>query len=249
MVSSDSEARPVIGISTYVEHASWGVWEREATLLPRLYPDAVTRAGGVPVLLPPAVECSERVLDALDGLVTSGGPDVDPQLYGAETNAHTSVGSAERDSWELALTHGALERDLPLLAICRGAHLLNVATGGSLQQHQPDIVGHQGHRPAAGVFGTITVRLEADSLTGSILGSETKVDCHHHQAFDGVGTGLRVVGRAEDGGVEAVEFPGRGFAVGVQWHPEEDRSDTRLFTALVNASAASRLHTRREGTR
>lgn len=247
MVSSDSEARPIIGISTYVERASWGVWDREAVLLPRLYSDAVTRAGGVPVLLPPVIGQSERILDALDGLVTSGGPDVDPQLYGARAEPETGGGSAERDSWESGLTRGALARDLPLLAICRGAHLLNVVTGGDLQQHQPDVVGHQEHRPAAGVFGTTAVRLAADSLTGSILGTETTVDCHHHQAFAEVGSGLRVVGRSQDGGIEAVEHPGYSFVVGVQWHPEEDRSDTRLFTALVTASATSPVHTRREG--
>lgn len=238
MGSNDSERRPVVGISTYTENARWGVWDREATLLPRAYPDAVARAGGVPVLLPPTSGQAGRVLDTLDGLVVSGGPDVDPARYGATPRAETGGLNPERDGWELELTRGALGRDLPLLAICRGAQVLNVADGGTLHQHQPEVLGHDRHRPAPGVFGTIRVRLDPGSVTGSILGPDSEVRCHHHQAFDRVGNGLRVVGRAEDGGIEAVELPGHRFAVGVQWHPEEhlEHHDVRLFAALVAAA-------------
>lgn len=239
MGSSVCEDSPLIGATTYVERARWGVWDREATLLPRLYPDAIARGGGVPLLLPPAPGRAGACLSALDGLVVSGGRDVDPARYAAAPHPRTGECCPERDGWELELTWAALERGLPVLAICRGAQILNVATGGTLHQHQPEVVGHEGHCPGPGVFGRTLVRLDVGGVPGSVLGPEVEVRCHHHQAFDRVGRGLRVVGWGSDGSVEAVQMPGHRFVVGVQWHPEEDTDDVRLFRALAEAARSA----------
>ncbi|WBQ04169.1 gamma-glutamyl-gamma-aminobutyrate hydrolase family protein [Kribbella sp. CA-293567] len=231
MVSNDSD-RPRIGITTYLEPTIWGVWEREAALLPRVYLDAVATAGGVPLLLPP-VGTDPSVLDVLDGLVIAGGCDVDPASYGAAPHPETVGTRPGRDEHEAVLIAAALEADLPLLAVCRGLQMLNVTLGGTLQQHLPDTGAHEQHRPAPAIFGRTEVKIEPDTLTSELFGGTTTVHCYHHQALDVVADGLRVTARAGDGTVEAAEVTGRSFALGVQWHPEENPEDLRLFAVLV----------------
>lgn len=233
MASNDS--RPRIGITTYLEPVVWGVWEREAAILPRVYLDAVANAGGVPLLLPP-VGTDPAVLDVLDGLIVSGGCDVDPASYDATSHPETVDTRPGRDEHERVLIRGALDRGLPLLAVCRGLQMLNVTLGGTLHQHLPDLGAHDEHRPSPGVFGNIDVKIEPDSLTARVLGDRSSVRCHHHQGLDLVAPGLTVTARADDGIVEAAEADGHDFALGVQWHPEENAADARLFTALIDAA-------------
>jgi anthranilate synthase component 2/putative glutamine amidotransferase len=228
-------SRPRIGITTYLEPTVWGVWERDAALLPRVYLDAVVAAGGVPLLLPP-VGTDSSVLEVLDGLIIAGGCDVDPSSYDATPHPETVDTRPGRDEHEKTLIRAALDRDLPLLAICRGLQMLNVTLGGTLQQHLPDVVAHDEHRPSPAVFGTTEVKVEPDSLAARILGERTSVHCYHHQALDVVAPTLNVTARAGDGTVEAAEVDGHDFAIGVQWHPEETPEDLRLFTALTAAS-------------
>jgi len=246
VASSGSERRPVVGLTTYVEAARWGAWEQPAALLPAAYIDAVHAAGGIAVLLPPPGDGGDEaaaaavVIDRIDALIATGGPDVDPARYGADAHPETGAPRPARDGWELELCRLAVERDLPLLAICRGAQVLNVARGGTLVQHLPDAVGHAGHRPAPGTFGPTEVTLDARSAVGRILGATSTVLCSHHQALDALGRDVEAVGRAPDGTVEAVEVVGRRFALGVQWHPEQDGTDRPLFAALVAAAALQR---------
>ncbi|WP_306999342.1 gamma-glutamyl-gamma-aminobutyrate hydrolase family protein [Amycolatopsis thermophila] len=222
-----------MGITSYLEKASWGVWHTDAALLPRSYVDSVRNAGGVPVLLPPAGEDAD-VLSAVDALVLAGGADVEPERYGQPAQGKT-VTRPERDAFEFALARAALDRGLPVLGVCRGMQVLTVALGGSLIQHLPDRVGHTGHQPAPGVYGPSRVALAGGSRLAGILGTETKGQCYHHQAVDRLGDGLAAVGWAADGTIEAVELPGDDFVVGVQWHPEQDTQEVRLFAALVAA--------------
>ena len=229
--------RPRIGLPTYVEPARWGAWDRPAALLPQAYVAAVVAAGGLPVLLPPVPsgDAAHSAVAALDALILTGGADIEPARYGAEAEAATQAPRPDRDRWEADLLAAALARDLPVLAICRGHQLLNVASGGTLHQHLPDLVGHTGHAPGPAVLGTSAVRLDEGSPVAAILGTEVKVPCYHHQAIDRLGAGLEVVGRADDGVVEAVVMRDRRFVIGVQWHPE-DGDDPRLFEALVAAA-------------
>jgi gamma-glutamyl-gamma-aminobutyrate hydrolase PuuD len=241
--SSGSDAIPRVGLPTYVEPARWGVWDRTAALLPHSYVAAVADAGGVPVLLPPPGDrdgdprVAARVLDGLDALVLTGGADVDPARYGAARDPASQDPRPDRDAWDTALATAALDRDLPLLAICRGAQMLNVVLGGTLDQHLPDLVGHDGHLPEPAVCGTTRVRLAPGSAVAAILGAEVKVPCYHHQAIRRLGRGVEAVGWADDGTIEAAVVTGRRFAVAVQWHPE-DGDDPRLFRALVAAAIA-----------
>jgi len=231
---SKDAVRPRIGITTYLEGAVWGPWEREAAFLPRVYLDAVVGAGGVPVLLPP-VGTDAGIVEVLDGLIVAGGCDVDPASYGAEAHPETVETKPGRDAHEAALIRAALEAGLPLLAICRGLQMLNVTLGGTLHQHLPEVVGHNRHNPSPAVFGTTEVKVEPGSLISGLLGERSTVHCHHHQALDVVAPTLQVTARADDGTVEAAEVRGRRFALGVQWHPEENPDDVRLFTALIAA--------------
>jgi gamma-glutamyl-gamma-aminobutyrate hydrolase PuuD len=176
----------------------------------------------------------------VDGLVLIGGPDVDPAAYGAEPHDQTDRPRLERDAWEMALCRGALERDLPLLAICRGLQVLNVITGGTLLQHLPEVLGEDAHRAGPGQTKPNRVSLKGGSAIAGILGAETEGRCYHHQAVDRLGDRLGAVGFADDGTVEAVEVSGHGFALGVQWHPEDDQADDRLFVALVGAARRHR---------
>jgi putative glutamine amidotransferase len=233
---------PIVGITTYLEQARTGVWDVRSAVLPQVYLNSVTDAGGIAVLLPPqplTPDAVDRVLGSVDALVLSGGADVDPALYGQDPHERTSEPRSDRDEWELALLRGAIERDLPFLAICRGAQLLNVALGGTLHQHLPDVVGSERYQPGGGVFGPVDVTVNGPSLLADVLGGEAAgltVQCYHHQALDRVARGLAVTAVSEDGVIEAVELPAARFGVGVQWHPEEDAADRRLFAALVEAT-------------
>src|SRR5438876_6594358 len=185
-----SMARPVVGITTYVVPAKWSYWELEAALIPADYVHAVERAGGRALLVPPSADGIEETLDAVDGLVFSGGSDLDPELYGQEAHAETFGIAKERDRAELALLQAALERDMPVLAVCRGSQVLNVARGGDIVQHLPEIVGDERHAHTPGVMGDHDVTVRPDSRLGGILGERAPVKSHHHQGFGRLGAGL-----------------------------------------------------------
>ena len=232
-------ATPLVGITTYVVPARWSYWDLEAALVPADYVRAVERAGGRALLVPPSADGVEETLDAIDGLIFSGGADLDPELYGQEPHPETSGVVEERDRAELALLEAALARDLPVLAICRGSQVLNVARGGDLVQHLPDVVGDEKHKHTPGAFADHDVTLEGGTRLAAILGDRAPVKSHHHQGFGRVGEGLRVAALAEDGTIEAVEDPSHRFALGVLWHPEAGE-DVKLFEELVAAARAYR---------
>lgn len=231
--------QPLVGITTYLTPAQFGAWEVDTALVPADYVNAVERAGGRALLVPPSERGIEEALDALDGLVFSGGSDLDPQSYGQEVHPETKGVVAERDRAELALLQAALARDMPVLAVCRGSQVLNVALGGDLVQHLPEVVGDHKHKHTPGEFADHDVELDPDSKLGSLLGARAPVKSHHHQGLGRVGSGLREVARAEDGTLEAIEDPSRRFALGVLWHPEAGE-DQRLFEALVEEARAYR---------
>lgn len=224
--------RPVIGITTYAQDAKWGVWHLPAALIPLAYVDAVEGAGGRAVLIPPTDIGVEETLEALDGVVFSGGADVDPSRYGAEPHPETDTPQTRRDAGEMALLEAALERDMPVLAICRGFQLLNVARGGDLIQHLPEEVGHDVHKQVPGEFAVHPVEVREGTRLSAIVGERSNVTSHHHQALGRVGEGLVETAWAADGTLEAVEDPAQRFTVGVQWHPEAGE-DAALFEALV----------------
>jgi len=224
--------RPLIGITSYAEEIRWGVWTEEAALVPLAYVRAVEHAGGRPLVVPPSEDGLEETLDALDGVIFSGGGDLDPDLYGAEPHEETDMPRTERDAAELRLLEAALDRDMPVLAICRGSQLLNVARGGDLEQHLPEAVGHEQHRHDPGSFSDHDVKVAADSRLGGLLGDRAPVKSHHHQGYGRIGSGLREVAWAEDGVVEGLEDADKRFALGVLWHPEEGE-DFALFQGLI----------------
>jgi len=226
-------------MTTYSEVTEFGVWRTPAAVLHRGYVDIVSRAGGLPVLLPPVESGHAELLSRVDGLVLTGGADVDPARYGQDP--HPSVVSRpERDASEFVLLDVALERGLPVLGVCRGMQVLNVALGGTLIQHLPEATGSTAHQPEPAIFGDSKVRLEPGSAAERILGEQTACHCYHHQAIDRLGEGLRAVGWAADGTVEAVERPDGPFVLGVQWHPEQNLDDLRLFAAFVTAARESK---------
>jgi gamma-glutamyl-gamma-aminobutyrate hydrolase PuuD len=239
-------AKPVVGITTYLTPAAWGAWQLDAALVPADYVRGVLRAGGAPLLVPPGAPV-EETLAVVDGLVFSGGSDLDPELYDAQAHPETNGIIRERDDFELALMRAALDRDVPVLAICRGSQVLNVARGGDLEQHVPDRVGTELHREVLGVFSDHDVSVLAGTRLGSILGERHDVKSHHHQGFGALGAGLVESARAPDGTLEAVEDPTRRFAVGVLWHPEAGE-DLALFEALVAEATAFRDSSRRQTT-
>ena len=252
------DGRPVIGISSYAEQARWGSWHTPCVLLPRRYADSVTRAGGIPVLLPsaPGVEHAVR---RLDGLILAGGGDIEPARFGAQAHPRTGGVRPERDAAELALARAALGQGLPLLGICRGLQVLNVALGGTLHQHLPNLAGHDGHSPVSGGYGPHRVTVAPGSRLAAALGVpgaalgvpgaagdagavDFSVPTHHHQAIDRLGQGLVATAWAADGVIEGAELAGPwadeaepAFTVGVQWHPEAG-DDPRLFGALIAAT-------------
>ena len=238
MASNGSDRRPLIGVTTYLEDARYGPWNTHSAILPRVYLDAVERAGGIPVLLPQVGTGQAEIASRIDGLVLSGGADVDPARYGQQAHPRTRNTRPERDAFEVGLLAAAKAERLPVFAVCRGLQLLNVVYGGTLVQHLPDELGHDEHLPTPGMFGTQIVNTLADSAVRAIVGTEIEVRCHHHQAVAEIGAGLRATAWSANGVIEAVEpIDDTGpYLLGVQWHPEEDATDKRLFAALVAAA-------------
>ncbi len=230
--------RPVIGVTAALGRAGDGLWIDEAAYVARSYVDAVVVAGGLPLLIPPFVAGIDVVLARLDGLILSGGPDIDPVHYGQERHPETEAAQPERDAFELALARQALARDLPLLGICRGMQVLNVALGGTLHQHLPDVVGHHLHRVTRFEFADGgPVRLEDGSLAERAAGARyvARTPSSHHQGVDRLGEGLVASGFADDGSIVALERPASEFVLGVQWHPEVDQGN-EIVAALVATS-------------
>ncbi len=227
---------PVVGLTTYRQEAAWGVWNTRADLLPTEYALAVEAAGGVPLLLPPVATAgaAERVVRTIDALVVSGGADVDPARYGAAPHERTAGWRPDRDAWELALLTAADDVGLPVLGICRGMQLMAVHAGGTLDQHTPELVGHETHSPGGDVYGDIEVRTEAGSRLAGLVGAHVEVSCHHHQSV-ATHPGFTAVARADDGTVEAMEAGGDRFSLAVQWHPET-RVEVGLMAGLVDAA-------------
>lgn len=232
---------PLIGLTVYREEAAWGVWNQRADLLPAQYAEAVTSVGGVPVLLPPttAPGAAEAAVARLDGLVISGGADVDPGRYDAEPHPRTANWRTDRDAWEIALLDAAAAVGLPVLGVCRGMQLMAVHAGGSLDQHTPDLVGHEVHSPGGDVFGEIAVSTSSGSRVAALVGDSLSVNCHHHQSV-ARHPGFEASAHAQDGTLEAMEAPGDRFCVAVQWHPET-AADVGLLAGLVEAAASYRF--------
>lgn len=240
MVSSASDPAPLIGITTYLERAQQGVWDVRAAFLPEQYLTSVTSTGGIALLLPPQdPDAADAVIAGLDGLVLSGGADVAPELYGAGRHPLTDPARVDRDAWELALFRAAERRGIPMLAICRGLQLVNVARGGTLQQHLPDSLGTERYRIGGGVFAENAVEVEVDTALAGILGeTDVRVHSYHHQGVDRLGDGLVAAAHSDDGLVQAFVDTTDGHIVGVQWHPEENAEDRRLFADLVTQARA-----------
>ncbi|MCX4821876.1 gamma-glutamyl-gamma-aminobutyrate hydrolase family protein [Streptomyces sp. NBC_01142] len=223
-------SKPLIGVTTYLEPATWGVWDMPAAVLPAGYSRLVQTAGGLATLLPPDDPAqAESVVARLDGLVIAGGADVEPVRYGAEPHPRTGPPARDRDAWELALIRAALASGTPLLGICRGLQLLNVELGGTLVQHL------DGHTGGVGVFGTHLVKPVPGTRYAEIVPEESPVPTYHHQSVDRLADALTASAHAEDGTVEAVELPGAGWVLAVQWHPEAGE-DTRVMSALIRAA-------------
>ena len=238
-MASNASDRPLIGVTTYLQRSQSGVWDVEAAFLPKVYLDGVTAGGGIPVLLAPQPlhdGVARAVIARLDGLLIAGGVDVDPARYGQEAHVETDRPQPLRDDWDSALLEAAIETGTPFLAICRGAQVLNVLRGGTLHQHLPDVVGSVRYQPGGGEFAQVAVAVEPDSALHTIVGDSLVGDVYHHQAIDEVGTGLRVTARSDDGVVEAVELDGVPFGIAVQWHPEQNSEDVRLFDSLIAAA-------------
>jgi putative glutamine amidotransferase len=235
--------RPIVGITSYAEEVTWGAWVEPSAVVPLAYVRAIERAGGRPLVVPPSEDGVEETLGVLDGIVFSGGSDLHPELYDADPHPETTDVREERDRAELALLSAALVRDMPVLAVCRGSQVLNVARGGDLVQHLPEIVGHERHKHKPGEFSDHEVRLDVETRVGGLLGERAPVKSHHHQGFGRIGEGLREVGWADDGTVEALEDPSKRFVVGVLWHPEEGE-DRALFEALVEQARTYHAETR-----
>ncbi|HEY9293131.1 MAG TPA: gamma-glutamyl-gamma-aminobutyrate hydrolase family protein [Microlunatus sp.] len=234
----------IIGLSSYRTDARWGVWDGDAALLPTTYTGSVEVAGGIPIMLPPPglgvgpgalADHADAVVSRIDGLIITGGPDVDPSRYGARRHAETDPPGTARDGWELALLDAADRISLPVLGICRGLQVMAVHAGGSLEQHLPDQLGNTGHSPGGSTYGTVRVITTSGSQVSALVGDRLEVSCHHHQAV-AEHPGLIVSARSCDGVIEALETDGSRFNLGVQWHPEE-RDDAGLFGGLVSAAA------------
>ncbi len=238
--------RPTIGICTALERAKWSVWDQQAVLLPRSYVEAVQSAGALAVMIPPdpaLVEDPGEALELLDGLMLAGGADIDPATYGAAAHPETTGTVPERDACEIAIFHEAVRRDMPVLGICRGMQLINVAQGGTLLQHLPERFGHHEHLSVPGSFDGADheVRLVEGSLAARIAGERSHATkSHHHQGVERIGEGLAVSGYSvRDELPEAIELPDRRFVLGVQWHPEADPTSPFVL-ALVQAAAVGR---------
>lgn len=229
---------PLIGLTTYREDASWGVWHQRADLLPTSYADAVEATGGVPVLLAPVAlsGAADAVVARLDGLVISGGADVDPDRYGVQPHSRTAAWRPDRDAWESALLDAADAAGLPVLGVCRGMQIMAVHAGGSLDQHLPDLVDHEQHSPGGDEFGAVEVTTTTGTRVAGLVGERLSVSCHHHQSVRDH-PGFVAAAHAADGTLEAMEALGERFSVGVQWHPET-AADVGLLAGLVRAATA-----------
>lgn len=235
-------AAPVIGITSYLERATSGVWDTQAVFLPWAYAAPVAAAGGAVVVLPPQPPTPDAVagvLGALDGLYIAGGYDVDPGMYDAAPHPETDTPRADRDAWEAALFDGACAIDLPVLGVCRGAQVINVARGGTLIQHLPDELGHVGYQGGDAVYRRVGVTVDEGSLLAKLHPAQRDVPVYHHQAVGLLGEGLSVTARSVDGVIEAVEDPSLTFCVAVQWHPERDDL-TQIWDGFIAAAAAYR---------
>jgi putative glutamine amidotransferase len=238
-------SKPLIGLTTYLQRAQTGVWDVQAAFLPEVYFGAIERAGGIPVLLPPQPldgGVAEQVMQRLDGLIITGGLDVEASRYGAVAHPEADPPSRLRDDWDDALLTAAIDGEVPFLAICRGIQVLNVNRGGTLHQHLPEVVGDDRYSGDHGVFAENTVEVEDGSQVASIIGAGAhEVKSYHHQSIDAVGDGLNVTAHSGGGVVQAVELEGVPFGLGVQWHPEQDAvDDARLFESLVEAARSYR---------
>jgi putative glutamine amidotransferase len=245
---SASDPKPLIGLTTYLEQAQTGVWDVPASFLPKVYFEAVNKAGGIAILLPPQPvndEIARQVLAGLDGLIVTGGKDVDPARYGQAAHPETDEPRRDRDAWEDALLTAAIDLQLPFLGICRGAQVLNVALGGTLVQHLPDIVGSTRYNLGDGNFADNEVSVGGSTKLAGLVGDSLVGKSYHHQAIDRVGDGLVVTARSDDGTIQAVELPDVPFGVAVQWHPEQDEDDIRLFEGLVDAARTYRMNAAR----
>ncbi|WP_336660833.1 gamma-glutamyl-gamma-aminobutyrate hydrolase family protein [Leucobacter sp. USHLN153] len=236
----------MIGITSYLEQAQTGVWDVRASFLPQVYLDAVTEVGGIALVLPPqpvTPNIARAIVARLDGLILSGGADVDPARYREVPHERTGAPRTDRDAFEAALLDAAIEAELPLLGICRGAQVVNVELGGSLIQHLPDLVGDDRYQAGQGVFNEIDVEVDEGSRIAQVLGDERSARAHlyHHQAIDRVAPGVTVTSRTADGIIQSIELDALPFGVAVQWHPEENREDRRLFQGLVDAATTYRL--------
>lgn len=231
-------AAPLVGLTTYREQAAWGVWDQPADVLPTQYAAAVEATGGIPVLLPPVGQpgAADAVVARLDGLVISGGADVDPSRYDAAAHARTAGWRPDRDAWELALLDAAEAQGLPVLGVCRGMQVMAVHAGGALDQHTPDLVGHEQHSPGGDRFGTLEVATVPGTRVAGLLGGSLSVTCHHHQSVR-THPGFEASAHAADGILEAMEATGPRFCVAVQWHPET-AEDVGLLAGLVRAAAS-----------
>jgi putative glutamine amidotransferase len=234
--SPRSDQRPAIGITAGELVASYGVWKEQASLVPADYIHATANAGGIPIVLSPVVGIADALVERIDGLMLTGGADVDASLFGADRHPKAQRPDKVRDNFEMALLDAALAKGIPVLAICRGIQVLNVRRGGSLHQHLPDVVANEEHMPVVGAYGRHDVRIDPKTRLGAIIGrTEVSVPTHHHQAVDRIGGGLVATAWAADGTVEALEDPAYPFLVAVQWHPEVG-DDPSLFESLVEAA-------------
>jgi putative glutamine amidotransferase len=234
--------RPLIGLPTYYGRSQHGAWDVHASFLPAVYIEAVSQAGGRVALLPPVQSWNSREVAELDGLILTGGEDIDPLHYGAQRGAHTGPANTSRDTFESTLYVAARAAGLPVLGICRGAQLINAVHGGTLHQHLPTVPGLDQHQGAtSGMFLDVDVSTEAGSVLAAVIGPSVRVRCHHHQGLDTIGSGLRISAHAADGCIEGIEgcdsdSDAAPMLVAVQWHPEETPDDLRLFSALVAAA-------------
>ena len=232
--------KPVIGLTSYRQRGQTGVWDTEMAMLPAFYLEGVTRAGGIAVILPPQqIDCEDarNLLAGLDGLIVTGGRDVEASRYGHEPHEKAEKPDRLRDLLEDELITAAIQMKLPFLGICRGAQMLNVNRGGTLIQHLPDVVGDNRYLQGGGNFAHMQMSVREGSILSAIFGEQVdNAALYHHQAIDEPGEGLRVVAYSPDGIVQAVEVEGHPFGVAVQWHPEQTLDDPRLFDAFIAAT-------------
>jgi putative glutamine amidotransferase len=232
--------KPVIGLTSYRQRGQTGVWDTEMAMLPAFYLEGVSRAGGIAVILPPQQIDSEdarNLLAGLDGLIVTGGRDVESIRYGHQPHEKAEKPDRLRDLLEDELITAAIQMKLPFLGICRGAQMLNVNRGGTLIQHLPDVVGDNRHLLGDGNFAHMQMSVREGSILSSIFGEQVdNAALYHHQAIDEPGEGLSVVAYSPDGIVQAVEVEDHPFGVAVQWHPEQTLDDLRLFEAFIAAT-------------